>query len=650
MICTRKTICVVFLLAVFGTACRALTPSTFLTNADQQRLKKILSTAFPLSELVTAHYAVLGYSLLSEKLPEDPCKFFDSKIDKKRLDTIFHASSGAKYVPNCKLTVTGLQQVLDAAISEDSSMQEIYHAVLSLRNLNLKIDSAKVAKVLTATLKRDDSVINLGYAFNVASVLQKDFKSFFERVEDAIVQADEVDGKYLQFEGGLGITATTISGVYRLAEVAKAAPALTADQAVKFTNYFLSRKFVQSVKGAAQLLDVLKIFATNKYHIPVAVTLASNSALSDENPNIQVRITNVLGASLGPLTVTVDSAKRLGDNAVVMSKKAFQAVKGSNILYSLNFMEIKPLRGFYTVSINALPSKADPKLIGNTGAKISVKVMTEVVVESAEIGTSFIDQVSSTKSTSIVYPKESVNFDVDTHQKISLKFSLKDKNAKSQPLIVHQAFIMFTNQKTNQEVVFVIDHDSSGGYKYDLDVKSKEKDFQFASGVYDIYIIIGDPVLKNPFMWKLGQVTFTFSAPAAAPSLHENPYDPKPEIKHMFREKDKTPPSIVSNTFSVLCMAPLLLLFILWIKLGANLSNFPCSLASVGFHLGLLSIFGLFQLRSKSKAIPTQFLTVIHLKRFSFYYNIVLIYFRYQELWTSILTIKVVVLCKNGSK
>lgn len=31
-----------------------------------------------------------------------------------------------------------------------------------------------------------------------------------------------------QFEGGLGITATTISGVYKLAEAAKKAPALTA--------------------------------------------------------------------------------------------------------------------------------------------------------------------------------------------------------------------------------------------------------------------------------------------------------------------------------------------------------------------------------------------------------------------------------------
>ena len=30
--------------------------------------------------------------------------------------------------------------------------------------------------------------------------------SIFERIEDAVVQADEVDGRMLQFEGGLSIT------------------------------------------------------------------------------------------------------------------------------------------------------------------------------------------------------------------------------------------------------------------------------------------------------------------------------------------------------------------------------------------------------------------------------------------------------------
>ena len=586
----------------------ALTPSTFLTASDQLRLKKVLSSAFPLtatSELTTVHHAVLGYSLLKEKLPtsEDPCKFFNSKIDKKRLDTIFHATSGSKLVSNCKITVTGLQQLLESSITEDASMQDIYYSALSLQNLNLKIDSVKVSKVLTAALKRDDSVINLAYAFHVASILQTDLTPFFERIEDVIVQADEVDGKYLQFEGGLGITATTINGVYKLAEAAKKAPALTADQAVKFTNYFLSRKFVQTVKGAAQLLDIMRIFSTNKFHIPIAVTLASNSALSDENPNVQVRITNVLGASLGPLTVTADVAKRVENDAVVLTKKAFQPVKGSDILYTLNFLEFKPIRGFYKISITAVPSKSDPKvssqtalnskLIGNTGALINVKVMTEVTVEAAEIGTIYRDQGTSAKSTSIVYPKETVNLEADYHQKIFMKFSLKDKNAKSS-LLAHQTFVQFVNRDKGQEVVFVAEPDSSNVYRFDLDLFTKAKEFMYISGVYDIYLIVGDAVLKNPFMWKLGQVNIAFPVNPTPSKPSENPYLPKPAIKHLFREKEKRPSSLVSNTFSALCLVPLLLLFILWIKLGVNLSNFPCSLFAPGFHLGLLAIFGLF--------------------------------------------------------
>lgn len=47
---------------------------------------------------------------------------------------------------------------------------------------------------------------SLGYAFHVGSQLRGEVSSIFERIEDAIVQADEVDGRMLQFEGGLSIT------------------------------------------------------------------------------------------------------------------------------------------------------------------------------------------------------------------------------------------------------------------------------------------------------------------------------------------------------------------------------------------------------------------------------------------------------------
>ena len=58
-------------------------------------------------------------------------------------------------------------------------------------------------------------------------------------------------------------------------------------------------------------------------------------------------------------------------------------------------------------------------------------------------------------------------------------------------------------------------------------------------------------------------------------------------FQHQFREPEKRPPTIISNLFTVLCLVPLLVLFIAWLRLGANMANFPLSLSAVGFHAGL---------------------------------------------------------------
>lgn len=57
---------------------------------------------------------------------------------------------------------------------------------------------------------------------------------------------------------------------------------------------------------------------------------------------------------------------------------------------------------------------------------------------------------------------------------------------------------------------------------------------------------------------------------------------------------------MVSDLFTGLCIAPLVLLFLLWAKLRVNISNFPFSLSALGFHLGLgaiLALFGVFWLK-----------------------------------------------------
>jgi len=46
----------------------------------------------------------------------------------------------------------------------------------------------------------------LGYVFHIAADIGTPAAFVFDRIEDAVIQADEVDGQYLQFEGGLSIT------------------------------------------------------------------------------------------------------------------------------------------------------------------------------------------------------------------------------------------------------------------------------------------------------------------------------------------------------------------------------------------------------------------------------------------------------------
>mgnify|MGYP000294737401 CR=1 FL=1 len=62
----------------------------------------------------------------------------------------------------------------------------------------------------------------------------------------------------------------------------------------------------------------------------MAITLASQAAVSLEQPRVSVRVSDLLGKPLSadPLTVTAESATRVGDEVVVLSKKKFEPTPG----------------------------------------------------------------------------------------------------------------------------------------------------------------------------------------------------------------------------------------------------------------------------------------------------------------------------------
>jgi len=580
---------------------QALTPTTYFSPADRDRLRRIFVAASG-DDLETLYYSVAGYNLLDNGVADvaKTCERVKKNVKTDDVDSLFYAASVVGIIKSakgaCEVTLGNAESTLNAAIVEGASSRTLYRAVGGLSRLGFKVDSAKVLPLLDAALKADDTPSSHAFAFYAAALLSGDRKKIHDAIEDVIAQADEVDEKYLQFDSGLFTTALVIDSAYQLAVASMPTAPLPEDKLIKFTNYFLSRKHTQSLFDATALVMVISTLTSNKFHVPVAVTLASPVTVSAKTPNVQVRVSNLLGKSLGKLTVMAETARHLGDDAVVLSKKPFVVSAGDPSLFELDLMKVNPERGFYRIMVSVSSSQpSDVKLIGTTGAEVEVKVTIQVAVENVELSVIDKEQASVQKSLKLQIPNK-VSLEADHHQRITTRFTLADV-LTSKTITAHQTFVRLSNQKTKQEVIFVAEEDSAGAYRFDLDIGAKSKDFNSLSGKYTMELIVGDAVIENPITWTMADVQLTFADDAVAPSTEASDpflYSKKPEIKHLFREPEKRPSAVVSNLFTVLVLLPILLLVILWAKTGANISNFSFSVSTVGFHLGLTAVFGLY--------------------------------------------------------
>jgi len=370
------------------------------------------------------------------------------------------------------------------------------------------------------------------------------------------------------------------------------------DQAVKFANYFVNRKTVQTRKGGAELLLLLKMLTENKYHIPVCVSVYGSSSVSKENPVLTFKVNNVMGQSLGKgYSLTAESSS-------FTTKQTLSPVQGDSTLFALNILETKAKPGSINLSLNIQQTKVDPRWIGHLNNQFKIVFMTQVLVENASIAIAE-DDTSSLEKHPLTYPNVHRNvLEVDYQQRLLIQFTLKDiiANVAMKP---HQVFIQLLNAETSQEIIYVIETENSFSdvYKFEFNMVNRAKDFGHTSGLYHVSLMVGDAVIFNSFVWKLASVRLSFPADedraatldSKAPWMKTH-YSPKPVINHLFREKEKRPPTLLSDTFTVLVSLSLLLLFILWFKLGVNFRYFSFNLFTILFHLGIASIFSLFAL------------------------------------------------------
>jgi oligosaccharyltransferase complex subunit delta (ribophorin II) len=572
-------------LAITG---QAISPSSHLTQADKNRLKAVFTqNCEPSSDITIVYYSVLGLKLLGEAAPNkaELCAAAAKLSDDSSVENLA-AAGGAAAALGCPIKFGAkANEVLKTSTGEGSTTASIYFASKALTSTGAKLDKS-VATALAAAIKKDDSLLSLGLAFQVAALLDGEQAAVYSRIEDAVVQADEVDGTMLQFEGGLSVTSILLTGAANLAAKSKKGLPMTGDQVVKFANYLLSRKSVQQPKGALHLLEGIESMVGSAQLTPISISLASSLAVTPDNPTIAISVTDIKGGSVGALKVTVDSATRLSTGSELVSN---MELKKTDAGYTLDLMSLKPAAGFYELSVSAVPAKGAVKVVGNTDVKITVKVLTRISVQDAEIKITDGDQSTAGRSFKAVFPnKDSKKLTVDYKDKLELKFSVVNTDGKK--MKVHQAFVKISSLSSSSEIVYVAEADSSKVYKFELDLGAENSEFQ--DGEYNLALILGDAAVANPVSWSIADLVFTL--PESGETKEAGPYQTKPEIKHLFREPETRPPATVSSLFTLLVLSPVLVLLALWFKLGVNISNFPFTLASLGFHGGLGAIFGLY--------------------------------------------------------
>ncbi|XP_077058929.1 dolichyl-diphosphooligosaccharide--protein glycosyltransferase subunit 2 isoform X1 [Siphateles boraxobius] len=569
---------------------QTLTPSHHLTPTDVARLQAVLSQ--PLTDLKSAYYSVVGLHKLGIFVADadETCRFIKSNFDPSSVESLFYAAEASQALSGCEISLSNeTRDLLLATVSEDSTASQIHQSVSALSSLGLPLASQEVVSALKARISKEDNVLAIILALQTASRLsqQAEFGDILEEIEDLAARLDDLGGEYLQFEEGLEATALFVSAAYALSDHVDMEPPLKEDQVIQLVNSIFSKKSWDSLSEAFSVASAAAALSNNHFHVPVIVSTQGPAAVSHSQPFLQLQVTDVLCQPLSSARVLVESASAVSSKSAILSQAQFTLRDG---VFELNFMASQPASGYYQFSVVI---DGDSRFVANH-VELKVKVSTRVAINNMDLSVVDKDQSIGPKTTRVEYlTKAKASFMADSHQNFVMMFQLVDETTGVE-LTPHQTFVRLHNQKTRQEVVFVAEPDSKNLYKFELDTAERKTEFDSISGTYALYLMVGDATLDNPILWNVADVVLKFLDEEAPSAIQAKTlYTPKPEIQHLFREPEKKPPTVVSNTFTALVLSPFLLLLILWFKLGANISNFTLSPSTILFHVGHAAMLGL---------------------------------------------------------
>lgn len=470
-------------------------------------------------------------------------------------------------------------------------LSDINFNIQAAKSLGVKLspeDMKKIADTTQALLKKNDTLIALADVFSISAEVGKYGEFVLKRVDGTLAQADEIDGKYLQFEGGLSITTSILIGAFKLIDVFNQPILFKAEQIEKFAMYLLSRRSVQTPKGVSLLKNTLNAITEQKHTAPICIKKLESFRNELNSEKVIIQISDIIG---NPVDINETLQFSLIIDKLAKNEKTLKSVLKNKIIYEVDLDTLKLEKGNYNLTVrNQQFSQI-----------VAVQVLKTVKVDTCEL--SILDNESNSilKKLSLTRPNTLTEIiSVDVHQKMILKLKLIDEKNGS-PITVHQIFVRLSLEGTDEEILFVAEQDSNEVYKLDLDISARSSDFGQKSGNYEAEIILGDFFISNSFVWKFGKLHFNFGQNLDSESPNQNlAYVVLPDIEHKFKTQETRPSQVVSSLFTLICAAPIMLLFIMWIKIGPNVSNFSLSFYSPLFHLcsgSIYFLYGLFWLK-----------------------------------------------------
>ncbi|KAJ2883666.1 proteasome regulatory particle base subunit [Coemansia aciculifera] len=191
------------------------------------------------------------------------------------------------------------------------------------------------------------------------------------------------------------------------------------------------------------------------------------------------------------------------------------------------------------------------------------------------------------------YPKTfSQTPKVKSSTPLSISFKAETAGSQEQLKQLDQALVSFQHTTTGHEVGLAAKASKSGEFKMEMTRAQFRKHFDLAPGTYNVALVLGSHSDEDGgVLYKLGNVHMEGSSKNGGKAAKSVVYGAREEIQHQFGSPQRMPNAAVSLAFSGVVVAPLVLLLVVWARLGVNVAGVQWEgvvfLGAVAAYVGL---------------------------------------------------------------